>query len=456
MAEARVALTRRCWLVGLGLGLAGASAGCRHAPAQGIVLIVVDTLRADHLGLYGYARPTSPALDRHARRAVVFERAWASSPWTLPSMATLLTGQWPSRHGAGSRLRESDFEQVRRLADGTPTLAERLRSAGYATGAVVNNGFLAPGAGLERGFSTYDHRPASNFTHRRADRSVDAALAWLDAHSQERFFLLVHLFDPHLAYDAPPPVRGRFTSAFPIPRLRPGRPQDVRARLASLDAGQRAGLVAAYDEEVAFVDEQLERLFASLETRGLWSRALIVLTADHGEEFFDHGGFEHGHTVYEELLHVPLLVWAPGVAARRETTPVSLADVAPTLLEAQALAASPSSDGASLWPLITRGQALPPRALLAEGTLHLPERRALLRWPLKLSSDESSGRRQLFDLSVDPRERVDLAGARPRDVQRLAYELEVRLREAGAASHGTHVPVDPRLREDLKSLGYVE
>ncbi len=429
---------------------------CRRPPAQGVVLIVVDTLRADHLGFYGYARPTSPALDRYARRGVVFEQALATSPWTLPSIATLLTGQWPSRHGAGSRLRESGFEQVRRLADATPTLAEHLRAAGYTTGAIVNNGFLAPGTGLERGFASYDQRPASNWKHRRADESVDAALAWLDAHGQARFFLFVHLFDPHLAYDAPEPVRGRFTGALPGVALRPGKPQDVRARVASLSAAERDWLVAAYDEEIAFVDEQLARLFAALEARGLWSRSLVVLTSDHGEEFFDHGGFEHGHTVYQELLHVPLVVWAPGVAARREKAAVSLADVAPTLLEAQAVNAARGLDGASLWPLITRAQALQPRALLAEGTLHLPERRALLRFPLKLLTNERDQEHQLFDLSVDPREQVDLAPARARDVQRLAYELNARLREAQSATRAAGLPLDPRLREDLKSLGYVE
>ncbi len=458
MARARAGTLMRLALTAVAgfLALLALRLPPRPLPARGVVLVVVDTLRADHLGAYGHWRPTSPRLDARARRGVLFEQALSTSPWTLPAMASILTGQWPTRHGAGSRARATGFAQVRRLAADAPGLAEAFRRAGYATAAFVNNSFLVPGSGLERGFDVYDHRPAGNWRHRRADATVDAALSWLARAARGRFFLLVHVFDPHLAYDAPSGVRGRFSAPYAAGELRPDKPQDVRARLATLRAEQKAYLAAAYDEEILFVDAQLERLFQGLERRGAWARTLVMLTADHGEELFEHGGFEHGHSVYQEVLRVPLVVWGPGLRARREAQPISLADLAPTLLEAQQLAPARACDGVSLWPLLRDGQPPGARALVAEGTLHRPERRALVRWPLKLHTNEHDGSRRLFDLADDPGERIDLAGARPREVQRLSAELERLLRVAAGGAPGQGLPLDPEVLESLRSLGYVE
>jgi arylsulfatase A-like enzyme len=439
------------------LALAVGLVACR-APApprvSDVVLIVVDTLRADRLGVYGHRRPTSPEIDRWARRGVVFDQALSPAPWTLPAMASLLTGRWPSTHGAGSRVREANWAQTRSLGPELPTLAGELGRAGLRSAALVNNVFMAPALGLARGFATYDYRPAGVGRGRRAAQVVDAGLAWLDAQPREaRVFLLVHLFDPHLPYEAPPPHAGRFTAAFEATPLRPAQPQDVRRRRGTLSEGEMAFVSAAYDEEIAATDEQVGRLLDALDARGRLARALVLLTADHGEELFDHGSFEHGHSTYQEVLRVPFVAWAPGLRARRVAAPVSLVDVMPTLLDA-AGAAPVRSDGRSLWPLLVREARPGPRALAAEGTLHRPERRALLRWPLKLVTDEEQGRRELYDLERDPGERHDLAVRRPADTARLVAQLE-RLLAARPTPASAAGALSPEELEELRALGYV-
>lgn len=440
----------------------GLTAACRSeprlrpqpAPVRDVVVVVVDTLRADHLGALGYWRPTSPEIDRWARRGVVFEQALSPAPWTLPAMASLLTGRWPSVHGAGSRARDADWAQTRRLGERLPTLAGELGRAGFRTGAVVNNVFMAPGLGLARGFHRYDYRLAGVARGRLAAEVVDAGLGWLDAQPPDaRLFLLLHLFDPHLPYDAPPPHAGRFTAEVAGTPLRPARPQDVRRRLAQLSEGEKAFLVGAYDEEIASTDAQVGRFLAGLESRRRLQRGLVVLTADHGEELFDHGSFEHGHSTHQEVLHVPLVAWAPGLRPRREARPVSLVDLMPTALEAAGLVA-PVSDGLSLWPWLVREASSAPRLLAAEATLLRPERRALLSWPLKLVTNEESGRRELYDLERDPAERHDLAAVRPQETERLAGVLG-RLLAAPPAPAGTGA-LSPEELEELRSLGYVE
>jgi arylsulfatase A-like enzyme len=201
------------------------------------------------------------------------------------------------------------------------------------------------------------------------------------------------------------------------------------------------------------VDRQLEHFLKGLEQRRLADETLVVLTADHGEELFDHGGFEHGHSLYQELLHVPLAFWGPGVQPGRIDAPVSLVDVLPTLLEGLGLPPLPGLDGVSLWPLVARRETLAERPILAEGTLHGPERRALVRWPWKLVEVEG-GSSGLFDLERDPREKDDLAASQPERLRALGEEL-ARLR-AGRATPAPAPQLDERMRSQLGELGYLE
>jgi len=436
--------------------------GCLSRPPTGALLIVVDALRPDHLGVYGYQRPTSPRLDAWATESAVFERAFTTSPWTLPAFGSLLTGEIPARHGAGSRVRASNWSVSSRVDDSLHTLPDILLAHGYATGAIVNNPWLPSAVGLDQGFATYDFQRPGETDHRRADEVVDLSLAWIDQQAGAPFFLMIHILDPHMSYDAPPPVRGRFTSElegdFELPV---GEPRRIQRQAESIPETERAFIVAAYDEEIAFVDQELGRLFDGLRERDLWSRLLVVLTADHGEELFDHEGFEHGHSVHQELLHVPLVIGGPGVQRRRHADPVSLVDVPATILDGLGIEKDNGeenalrSSGISLWPVLARGETIPRRFLTAEGTLYGPERRAAIQWPLKLTVETGTGRRELYNLERDPQEQTDLAPTEPRAVRFLSRELSNTLRAAREGVRSEDVPLDDATLEELRALGYV-
>lgn len=452
-----------------------------------VVLIVVDALRADHLGTYGYsARPTSPNIDFWAERGLVFERAWATSPWTLPSFGSILTGRLPSAHAAGIEvvegaaagggegsevdLREgAEIEVVAArnfviLPEGVPTVAGILAAAGFATGALVANPFLDPRFGLGRGFAYYDHYDAGNSDVRPAGEVVDLALEWIDANSSRPFFLMVHLFDPHLDYDAPAPFRGRFAGAgdegleLPVQGLWP-----TRNRVADMSGAERDFITAAYDEEIAYVDAEVGRFLQALQDRGALASGLVALTADHGEELFEHDGFEHGHSMYDEVLRVPLILWGPRVAPGRESVPVSLIDLAPTILEAAGVAspagtaAASSHGGLPGLSLLDTARAAWPgrRTIVAERLLYGPEAKAIVRWPYKAILQIDSGKAMLFDLAADAGEHEDLAVQRPEELSALLGELADRLSAAEALSVVTEAAIDEELLRRLRALGYI-
>jgi len=447
-AAARLAL----WIC-----VSACASGCEGPLARpdAVVLIVVDTLRADHLGTYGYRRSTSPGLDRWAERGVVFERASAPSPWTLPSFASLYTGRLPTRHGAGVKAGSGGDRRFSRLARGVPVAAEIIGSRGFATAGFATNRFLQPGFGVERGFQTYDVAHGQQGGQRRADVIVDRALDWIDDRGSARFFVSIHILDPHMPYDAPAPARGRFTVGLtPTPGLPLANTRKMWGLAAQLSSQDRAYVSATYDEEVAFVDLHLTRLLEQLEARGILDRALVLLTSDHGEELFDRGGFEHGHSLYQELLHVPLVVWGPSLRPARIATPVSLVDLLPTLLDALDLPQPDDLDGVSLWPAVRTGAEPPHRDLFAQSTLYGPRRRAVIAWPYKLIVDPESGWRQLFDLSLDPEEKRDLAPARVGLAEELA-EVITRRFSAPAPAPREAVELDPQTFEELRALGYL-
>lgn len=429
-------------------------AACESPPPSSFVLIVVDTLRADHLGFQGYGSPTSPHLDRWAERGVIFEHAFATSPWTLPTMGSLLTGRLLSGHAAGLRI-EGKEDAFASLDPSVAVLPEELQKNGFATGAIVNNPFLSDEFGVDQGFETYDDAFTTNWRHRKANEVIDLALEWIDRHAEERFFLLVHLFDPHMTYDAPPPARGRFTKTIdgdfelPVEDL-PG----LRGRAASISKEESSFVRAAYDEEILFVDGELDRFFQGLVRRGLWDRLVVALTSDHGEELFEHGGFEHGHSMYQELLHVPLVLWASGVKARRLSVPVSVADVGPTLARAAGIPFPQDTFGRSLWEHLTRGTEPPPRSIVAEGTLSGPERKAIVQWPYKLIVTTPGDEVQLYELDQDPGESFNRASDLE-TVTGLRDALSRILESTPRSLPAREAPVSPQTLERLRSLGYV-
>jgi len=422
-----------------------------------IILIVVDTLRADHLGAYGQTRPTSPRIDEWAESGRLFEVVLSTAPWTAPAFGTLFTGQMPSRHGVLGQERPDGRQFFGQLDSGVRTLAELLSDHGYTTAAMVNNPFLNPEFGLDRGFELYDYAFGNNAGIRRAEEMVDLAVGWIDRQQDAPFFLVLHLFDPHMNYDAPEPFHGRFTDDIPSQLELPVEELNaIRAQTMPLDKLDRQFIRAAYDEEIAYVDHELDRFLEALEQRGLLERGLVLFTSDHGEELFDHGGFEHGHALWQELIHVPLIAWGAGVRPGRVTTPVSLVDVAPTLLEFAGVELTDEVEGRSLLDSLRGGNPPGDRTLYAEQNLYGTELKTALDWPYKLIVNPESGDRWLFDLDANPGERLlpwDEHAEKADDLQRaLLQRLE---RDLAARTEQTPAELGSDTLEQLRSLGYV-
>ena len=428
--------------------LLGAGCGAPRETPPSVLLIVVDTLRADHLGTYGYARPTSPHLDALAQRGALFEHAQSTSSWTLPSMASLLTGLLPSRHGCGVDRSEGGAGEPRdflALPEGLATLAQAHAAAGFDTAAFVTNNFLKPAFGLDRGFAHYEQRyPAE------AEDVVARVVDWLHGRREGPYFVLVHLMDPHLPYDAGGGFAGTFTGGMKSSLSLPVREiRRLRQTAAHMPKADREFVTAAYDEEIAYVDDQIGRLLEAFGAAGSDGGPLVLVTSDHGEELFDHGGFEHGHSLYQELLHVPLILAGPGIEPRRIETPVSLVDVAATLC---ALTGTEPGglEGRSFEPLL-RGAPLTPAEAISEGILYGPEQSALLAWPLKVIVGPSAT--TTFDLASDAHERHPLE--RAPDEARLRAALERRqVDDRARARPAVRAELDPTATSQLKSLGY--
>ena len=388
------------------------------------MLVSIDTLRADHVGCYGAAGVATPQLDTIAARGVRFQAAFSPVPLTLPAHTTLMTGRDPPAHGVR-------HNSIYRLAPTVPTLAGELAAAGYATAAFVGARVLERRFGLDQGFAVYDDgvrggaRGPTGFAERPADQVVDAALAWL-AEAPERFFLWVHLYDPHRPYEPPPGFAIAFAS----------RP---------------------YDGEIAFADAEIGRLLAAIRARFGDAGLLVVATADHGESLGEHGELTHGYSIYDATQHVPLLFAGPGLPAGRIVqAPVSLADVAPTLLALAGAGPLDGSTGRDLGPLL-RGKDAPDTA--APVYLETLATQLDLGWSplLALRTDRfkyvRAPRPELYDLAADPGETRDIAAALPDVAQRLDRELASRC--AAPAASPLAAPLDAELSGRLRELGYL-
>ncbi|MBK8268527.1 MAG: sulfatase [Planctomycetes bacterium] len=309
--------------------------------ARNVVIVLIDTLRADKLGCYGNTLGLTPNIDQIASEGFRFDQAFSHAPWTLPATASLLTSSYPQQHGAGQKRKgsTSNFDFTG-LAPDVRTIAECYYDQGFDTHAIVNVLFLAPKKfGIDRGFSSFDFKAQdkTQTDHRRATDVTDLAISWIKHHqesSDRPFFLLVHYFDPHLKYDPPAEFRKRFAlpqDQQPDPTLFGSESDMINFRNGVLPASQIPikRLEALYNGEVAYTDEQVGRLWNEIKKMGIGDRTVMALTADHGEEFFDHDGFEHGHTLYDEMIRVPLVLWGPeAVKPGMSKTAVGHVDVA--------------------------------------------------------------------------------------------------------------------------------
>jgi len=330
---------RGAWLL-VALAVAGCDAPAPpRFPRANVVLVGIDTLRADHLGCYGYTRPTSPRIDALASESVVFTTAVASAPWTLPSFASILTGLLPSHHRAG----EGTLPYVSALDASHDTLGVVLQRAGYQTASFVSNVWVGKDVGLDRGFDVHAFDPAPSAT-------VERAITWLSARTADPFFLFVHVFDPYAPYTPPPQharlftapeYDGPFRTAFPTV-WENGVPVMTVDRKWS--AADRAQIVSLYDGEIHYADSLVGRLLDKLRALGMIERTIVIIVSDHGEEFFDHGRLGHSHTLYDELLLVPLVIRFPSASHHgRITRQVRSMDIFPTVLDAVGLPVPPGS-----------------------------------------------------------------------------------------------------------------
>ena len=387
-----------------------------------VVIYLVDTLRADHTTPYGYARDTTPELAKFARDAVVFDAAIAQASWTKPSVASIFTSLLPGRHRAVQLRDPLDLGHV--------TLAEMLQSRGYATGAAIANSVIyLPGVNFDQGFDFFcglhgpNDRPSKMV---EAAGVVDAALRWLDARPGFPTFLYVHTVDPHVPYTPPPPFDMKYE-----PHPSPDYPaEDPRFYYkVPLD---RERIMAQYDGEIAYGDQEFGRFIRGLKERGLYDRALVVFMADHGEEFQDHGQWLHGRSVFDELIRIPLIVKWPGQrdAGRRIAQQVQEVDLLPTVLENEGLPvpAPPIIAGRPLQPVVRGGAPEPSavseishRGIVAHGMRTRADKYIQTFAPVE---DE-----MYFDLARDPGEKDNrIEGARER-ARQLKAGLEAAMVE---------------------------
>jgi len=447
------------WLIAVGSAalLSACPASVPRPTGPNVLIIAIDTLRADALGCGGGRAGVSPRIDAFAAQSARFEFAFAHAPWTLPSFSSLFTSLPPEAHGAGGDVQNG----WRALGDEYTTIAERFQAAGYATHAVVNVDFLTASFGTMQGFDDVDAR-ISNDNHelRRAGPTTEAALTWIDAHRTEPFFLFVHAFDPHAEYDPPPEWRARFAEERDADgtAFRFGAREHVvnhRAGRMPLDAATLARARALYDGEVAYTDDAVGRLLDGLASRGLDENTIVVLTSDHGEEFGEHGSWEHGHSHYDELLHVPLIVRAPGVTARVVSEPVGLMDVAPTVCALAGITAADTFRGRDLSSALRGGSPLPPLAgLSAYGNFW---GNALSSWrDARWKRIDGGATPLLFDWKADPGERTDRATTEPVVLAVVRAAAAAFLRAVGGdpPRRGALVTPEDPVRKRLENSGY--
>jgi len=414
-----------------------------YGRAKGVILVSIDTLRRDHVGAHGYPRPTTPRLDALARGGILCEDAVSTSSWTLPAHLSMLTSVDPGAHG-GTDMTHGFNRRV-------PTLPSLLRKAGFATQAVTSHLYVSAVYGLDDGFDNLDFRQ-----DRRAAEVADRAIDILDRVGDRPFLLFLHLYDPHWHYDPPEAQRRLFET--PYSGTLTGLWQDFSKRdRSNTTAEDLDHLRALYDGEIRYTDDELGRVLDHVKARGLDRGTLVIVTSDHGEEFLEHGSWEHQKTLYEEVIRVPLVVNGPGVSPRREPAQASLLDVMPTILAWAGLPASSTQQGRSLLAPMGERETYGETDHTADHT-----RKVFLRGGagrskaiLSLIPDGSLLRCEWYDLASDPGESKDAApslaaadAARARAIQRW--------RDArGRGGPAPAVQLTPEQRERLRALGYV-
>jgi arylsulfatase A-like enzyme len=450
-----------CALVaGVGVFACGGEAERSPRPLN-LILIVVDTLRADHLGYHGYSQATSPRLDSLAEDSVVFLRHTGHASRTGPSVATLFTGLHSRSHGVVNPL--SHFDAKGSLDASHLTLAEILSEDGYRCAGFTANSNVSERFGFSQGFERFQLLRWEN-----AEALNRAALGWIEGWTAEAeprspFCLYLHYVDPHSPYEAPAPFVKKFAPPDYRGRITGSHQQldEVVAGRLEPDDADLLQLRALYDAEIGYLDSQLGVLLITLEAKGLLDESLVVFVADHGEELLDHDSVLHGYTLYEEQLRIPLMIRHPELPARRVSRLSRQVDVLPTVLELLGIALPESVQGESL---VTAMNAEPGTDLgdeapvFAEASLRAVKTVALdsyARGDWKLIETRfPEPRKQLFNLRDDPQERHDRLASEPEVAERMSTELR-RFRDALPVGHSEAVPLSDAEIRELRSLGYL-
>ncbi len=434
---------------------------------SGVFVLIIDTLPASHVGCYGYERDTTPNIDALAADGVRFENAVSTAPWTMPAIAGILTGSLPYTHQAGWRM--NPRTEVRRLSlavmrSDVPAMAELFRENGYYTTGFFNNPFVSSAYKLDRGFDNYDWQPGSNRHIRRARRVVNDAKQWMLTSADKPVFMVLHFFDPHLCYDPLQEHERKFIkgdSGKPAGPFCAKNLAGVRCGDTLKDPAGREFVKALYDAEVFEVDHQVGEFISFLKYKGFYEDSLIVLTADHGEEFWEHRGFEHGHTLYQELLHVPLIIKFPerdffqvpeGVF--REY--VSTADIFPTVSSYMKMDV-PEVEGANLydgWGGLKDRQG----PLVAMNLLWGKEDKfAFYSQGIKVIVTMETLEAEAYDLEEDPGESHNIYGDKqmPPDIRKQVDALIRNIDESINKNAPRQGKASARTIKMLKSLGYI-
>jgi len=411
---------------------------------RGVILISVDTLRRDHVGAYGYSRPTTPTLDSLAHSGIVAEDAVSVSSWTLPAHLSMFTSVLPGTHGG--------VDSKQGFNRSVPTLAGVLKRLGYATHAVTSHLYVSKTYGVDEGFDSMNFRQ-----DRLAENVANHAMDLVDRFGDRPFFIFLHFYDPHWHYAPPPEVLKLFETSYSgkltgnLKDFQNLRPDQVSK--ADLDH-----LLALYDGEIRYTDNEIGRLITHLKEREVWRNTMMVVTSDHGEEFLEHGSWEHQKTLYEEVVRIPLVVAGPGVAPRREPKPAGLLDIAPTILDFLKASAPPTMQGVSLLrPLADAREMYGETDQTLDGTRLSFLRGGAASWKAILRLDplkQMVRASEWYDLATDPGEKANRPPA-----ESLRASIEGRTRDQGLKSRSgaasQPVELSPEQREKLRALGYI-
>jgi hypothetical protein len=433
----------------------------KQAIPRGIILISLDTLRADHLGIYGYHRNTSPNIDAFAMENIVFENTVVQSPWTLPSHMSIMTSLYPSFHGV--------LSSANVLADEHVTLAELLRENGYQTAAFVDGGFMRGAWGFHQGFDIYDDREAG------IKHIIFKAQKWLDENKSKPFFLFLHCYDIHSPYNPPSPYNSIFHDFIYTGRTVPSNNTLVAALQDELELTEEDlhHFIALYDGGIRYTDEKIGKFLSYLSNNGLEDHSLIIITSDHGEEFKEHGSVLHNQLYYRPNLHVPLIMHIPGYPKKgiRVKQLTRSIDLLPTILDIARLSPLPAAQGKSLLSLIKQYGNLIHRSLLNSVNIFRKNRpisvaetlrdKTDYSWSIitetghQIISDPTLPNPQLFNITIDPLAQNDTAPGHDAIVEQLVTRYK-ELYSAIPSQKKSTVILDKQTREQLKALGYVD